>query len=146
MFGSDFSSEMTGQFILLIRETDYHKSDSRESSLTQEVENGLPDPNKTKINATFSKIIMDGEMALLDLKTSPPIVAIVKLPCGECASDFVPDQFYGFSGELQFQKTPQLQFLPGMDVSISDAEKIFVCEITDDIVASVAFENVKTCQ
>ncbi len=146
MFGTDFSSEMTGQFVLLVRETDYHKSDSDQSSLLQEISNGLPDPNKTNTNATFSKIIMDGEMALLDLKTNPPIVAIVKLPCGECASDFIPGQFYSFSGELQFQKIPQLQFLPGMDVSVSNADKVFVCEVTEDIVATVALENVKTCQ
>ena len=145
MFGSDYSESMTGQFMLLVREEDYETSKDTESSVFQEKDNGLGNPHKTKIVATFDNATLDGEMVLLDLKTVPPVVAIVKLPCGECMNDFVAGKFYSFSGELQFQKTPQLQFLPGMNISVSESKKISECELTEDIVVVVDSQNVKTC-
>ena len=146
MFADSFSSSMTGQFFFLVREDGYSKCDAVDNKITQEEsEEGFPNPERTTIKAEIDEVGMNGEMAVLGLLTNPPVIAVVKLPCGASRCPWKKGTKLQLLGELQFQTKPQLEFIESKLVSITDASEVSSCQLTDDLIAGVEIGNIKTC-
>ena len=144
MFVCDFSPDMDGHFVLLVREDQYEVSEGETFRFHQKLDKeGHTNPYETTITARLKDITLDGEMVVAYLETCPGITAIIKLPCGAKRCPWAEGIWLKMTGELQFQVKPQLSTIQNASIPISKAKIVSANNNEDDLVICIAKDYIE---
>ncbi len=122
---------LTGQLVLLARSSDVVGSDLRPGLSQDQLCGGLPNPYKTNVTGTFLDAKVFGEVVAGRIDCPFPVLAIIKLPCGDATRPSLEGKKISAKGELQLHVAQVVPETKVPEVSIQKPKRAYQTPLGD---------------